>query len=307
MADRGENENLSPTTVAAVDAFLQYLVAERHLAANTISAYQADIFFFLSLHLKSGNTSLSTVSPEDIRAFMAACLKRGISLRSNARRISSLRSFFRFLAAEKIISVNPLALIDLPKPRRYLPLALSMAEVDILLAATDPSPLGLRNDAMLHLLYASGLRVSELVNLPVAGININAGRLRVFGKGSKERLVPFGEVATEKINAYLKDGRPKLIKKGRSDYLFLTNSGRPMTRTRFWQIIKDRAGVCGIKKEISPHTLRHSFATHLLAGGADLRSVQMMLGHADISTTQIYTHVDSDRLKKTHKRFHPRG
>jgi len=302
-----ESRALPPETAAALDAFLKYMAAERHLSANTISAYQADIFFFLD-HLGGRITTPSQVTCEHVRSFLADCLAKGISLRSNARRISSLRAFFRFLAAEGIIKENPLALIELPKARRYLPTALTVSEVADLLAATPPpSPLSLRNEAMLHLLYASGLRVSELVNMPVAGININSGRLRVLGKGSKERLVPFGEVAGEKLAGYLKEGRPKLLKKGRSDYLFLTAHGRPMSRNRFWQIIKELVLRAGIKKKVSPHTLRHSFASHLLAGGADLRSVQMMLGHSDISTTQIYTHIDADRLKDIHKRFHPRG
>ena len=306
--DRGDRDRIPARTAAALDAFLQYLAAERRLAANTVSAYRADIFFFLDYLHDTGINSLEAVTPEHVRGFLSACLERRVALRSNARRISALRAFFRFLAAEGFIAADPLRHIDLPKPRRHLPDTLSVDEVSRLLAAAvDPSPLGLRNAAMLHLLYASGLRVSELVGLPAAAVNLEAGRLRVFGKGAKERLVPFGEEATARLRAWLERGRPRLLKGRRADHLFVTRSGRPMTRVRFWQIIKQMVTACGIEKRVSPHTLRHSFATHLLAGGADLRSVQMMLGHADIATTQIYTHVDSDRLRDIHRRFHPRG
>ncbi len=306
--DQGDRDRISARTAAALDAFLQYLAAERRLAANTVSAYQADIFFFLDYLHGKGIRSLEAVTPDHVRGFLAHCLGRGVALRSNARRISALRAFFRFLAGEGFIAADPLRHIDLPKPRRHLPDTLSVDEVSRLLAAAaGPSPLGLRNAAMLHLLYASGLRVSELVNLPAAAVNIPAGRLRVIGKGNKERLVPFGEAAAERLSAWLNEGRPRLLKGKRSNHLFITRNGSAMTRVRFWQIIKQMVAACGIGKKVSPHTLRHSFATHLLAGGADLRSVQMMLGHSDIATTQIYTHVDSGRLRDIHRRFHPRG
>ena len=185
---------------------------------------------------------------------------------------------------------------------------LSIAEVDRLLTAgATSSPLMLRNHAMLHLLYATGMRVSELVNMPVAALNLGSGFVRVLGKGSKERLVPFGEEARDRVSRYLKEARPQLLKNRRSDFLFISNRCKPMTRLRFWQILREIARAKGINKEISPHVLRHSFATHLMTNGADLRWVQMMLGHADIATTQIYTHVDSDRLKSLHQKFHPRG
>ena len=199
-------------------------------------------------------------------------------------------------------------MVDLPKSGRLLPKALSMDEVNRLLEQpAAPTPLLVRNRAMLLLLYSTGLRVSELVSLPLAGCNMDSGFLKVLGKGNKERLIPFGATARETVEDYLESSRPHLLKGRKSSFLFVTNRGKPMTRARFWQIIRESAGSAGISKPISPHMLRHSFATHLLANGADLRAVQMMLGHADISTTQIYTHIDQDRLKSIHRSFHPRG
>jgi len=291
-----------------LDLFIHYLAAERRLAKNTISAYQSDLVSFF-IHIAGKRIKrLEAVKALHVRSFITACHQEGISSRSNARRISSLRTFFRFLLGEKLISEDPTGIIDLPKPGRPLPKVLSVAEVSRLLDTPQASaPLDLRNQAMLHLLYASGLRVSELVNLPLAALNLTAGTVRVFGKGSKERLVPFGEAARINLEKYLQQGRQLILKKRRSESLFVTGRGRSMTRLRFWQIVQQTVFASGIRKKISPHTLRHSFATHLLENGADLRSVQMMLGHSDISTTQIYTHVDSSRLKSIHRRFHPRG
>lgn len=236
------------------------------------------------------------------------CRQHQISTRSNARRLAALRAFFRFLRDRGALATNPLADIDGPKIGHSLPKALSVAEVDTLLRLPElHTPLVLRNYAMLHLLYASGLRVSELVSLPVNGCNLASGHVRILGKGNKERVVPFSAVAGSTIRDYLDRGRPLLLKGKPSPILFCSNRGTAMTRNRFWQIIRETAQRAGISREISPHMLRHSFATHLLAGGADLRSVQMMLGHTDIATTQIYTHVDGDRLKSVHQRFHPRG
>ena len=199
-------------------------------------------------------------------------------------------------------------MVDLPKSGRVLPKALSMDEVNRLLELpAAPSPLIVRNRTMLVLLYSTGLRVSELVTLPLAGCNLDSGFLKVIGKGNKERLIPFGMAAKEAVESYVTASRPLLLKGRKSPFLFITNRAKPMTRARFWQIIKETAASSGITKPISPHMLRHSFATHLLINGADLRAVQMMLGHADISTTQIYTHIDQDRLKSIHRSFHPRG
>ena len=294
-----------------IDFFLHYLAAERRLAANTLSAYQADLlsfFEFLAGHRSySRLTAAVAISGEHLRAYLEHCRRRELSTRSNARRLSALRAFFRFLRRENLIAADPSALLDLPKPGRPLPKVLRVEEVTQLLAAPESAtPLTLRDHAMLHLLYATGMRVSELVRLPVAAVN-RAGHLRVLGKGSKERLVPFGNAAARALALYVTQGRPRLLKKRSSDFLFVTARGTAMTRLRFWQIIREWARRQGITKPISPHVLRHSFATHLLEHGADLRAVQAMLGHADIATTQIYTHVDAARLKAVHQRFHPRG
>ncbi|MDA8164708.1 MAG: site-specific tyrosine recombinase XerD [Desulfobacteraceae bacterium] len=290
-----------------LDFFLQYLIAERRLAANTVGAYQADLSSFFDF-LAQGAGGVEEITSDRIREYLLHCRENGISNRSNARRVSALRAFFRFLHAEGRVPADPTRLLDLPKPGRKLPQVLTLPEVDRLLAApAGHDPLALRNSAMLHLLYATGLRVSELVALPVAALHLTRGFVRILGKGSKERLVPFGEEARERLEAYLRLARPALLRRRPSDFLFLTRRGRPMTRLRFWQIIRETALAAGIRAQISPHMLRHSFATHLLEHGADLRSVQLMLGHADIATTQIYTHVDSGRLKTVHQRFHPRG
>lgn len=219
-----------------------------------------------------------------------------------------MRSFFEYLVREKILTESPAQDIDPPKTGEALPKALNTSEVDQLL--TQPAsrtPYIFRDYAMLYLLYATGIRVSELVNLQLTSCHLTSCHLRVLGKGNKERIVPFGESAGEHLQTYLEQGRPALLGKKTSPYLFLSNRGTAMTRARFWQIMNALASNAGIRKKISPHVLRHSFATHLLAGGADLRAVQMMLGHSDISTTQIYTKVDTTRLKSTHQRFHPRG
>lgn len=219
-----------------------------------------------------------------------------------------MRAFFDFLVKEKRIDANPLEDIDPPKTGLSLPKALNVREVDRLLAVPpQKTPFLLRDYAMLYLLYATGMRVSELVSLPLNCLSLTSGHVRVLGKGDKERIVPFGEIAGERIAEYLESGRPSLLGKKNSPYLFLSNRGTAMTRARFWQIVNGIAAHAGIRQRISPHMLRHSFATHLLAGGADLRAVQMMLGHSDIATTQIYTKVDADRLKAVHHRFHPRG
>jgi len=292
-----------------LDDFLHHLALERRLSPNTVQAYHRDVrSFFDFLAQAAPLRHLDEITPDHLQAFLAHCHALSISSRSNSRRISSLRVFFRFLVGQGYLAADPSELLDLPKPGRKLPKVLSVAEVERLLAAPlDQSPLSLRNHAMLHLLYATGLRVSELVKLPLAAVQLAAGWLRVIGKGDKERVVPFGERAKEHLGLYLQHGRPRLLKGKRNPHLFVTQRGAPMSRARFWQIIRETAQRHGVTTEISPHVLRHSFATHLLEHGADLRSVQIMLGHADISTTQIYTHVDASRLKEIHSRFHPRG
>ena len=244
-----------------------------------------------------------------IHGFLERCREqKQVGNRTNARRISALKSFFTFLLREKLVTHNPFSAIDLPRSGKSLPKALSQTEVRGLLSPPNiATPIAGRDNAMLFLLYSTGLRVSELVQLPLAACNLTAGFVRVLGKGNKERLVPFGNQAKEKIDRYLATARPLILKGRRSNYLFVTGRGSCMTRLRFWQIVRKTALAAGIDKKISPHMLRHSFATHLLSHGADLRAVQMMLGHADIATTQIYTEIDQDRLKSVHKKFHPRG
>lgn len=292
------------TAFEMLQRFLQHLTIQRRLAANTVAAYGADLRSFLRFH----RGSLEEVNDEQIRGYFQFCHRRRISVRSSARRLAALRAFFQFLVQQQAIDVNPLAAIDTPKIGQSLPKVLTVAEVESLLQRpVAATPQALRNHAMLHLLYASGLRVSELVNLPITSCNLTTGHLRILGKGNKERMVPFAASTGVILSEYLERVRPLLLKGRSCPQLFCSNRGLAMSRHRFWQIIREAARKAGITKAISPHVLRHSFATHLLAGGADLRSVQMMLGHSDIATTQIYTHVDTDRLKTIHRRFHPRG
>jgi integrase/recombinase XerD len=291
-----------------LDHFLQYLTVQRRLAPNTVNSYGSDLTFFIEFLRKRRITKPAQISSSHIRAFFKDCYDRGIAARSNARRLAALKAFFAFFSSQGITEVNPVLDIEPPKTGRPLPDTLSVAEVEQMLRLPEKTtPMILRDYAMLHLLYATGIRVSELVNLPMNSCSLSSGHVRVLGKGNKERLVPFNAIAGEKVEKYLEMGRPALLKNRPSPHLFVSNRGKAMTRNRFWQIIRQLAVQGGITKKVSPHTLRHSFATHLLAGGADLRSVQMMLGHADIATTQIYTHVDSSRLKAAHQRFHPRG
>ncbi len=288
--------------------FLQYLIIQRRLATNTVAAYQADLEAFQRFCRTTAPDEETTLNKERIQQFLKHCYQKGFSNRSNARRLAALRAFGTYLQAQGALPSNPAADIDTPKIGRSLPKALSRNEVETLL--TPPrefSPITLRNYTMLHVLYASGLRASELVNLPLSGCNLSSGHLRFLGKGDKERIVPFSSDTLTLLQLYLERSRPVLTKGKPKTPLFLSNRGAAMTRVRFWQIIGDMAMAAGISKAISPHMIRHSFATHLLAGGADLRALQMMLGHSDISTTQIYTHVDTDRLKSVHRKFHPRG
>jgi integrase/recombinase XerD len=296
-----------PTTETdiLVDQFINYLRIEKGLADNTIQAYSRDLVHFF-MFLGQGKISPVNITQDHIAEYILS-LKKTLSVRSIARNLSSLKAFFRFLVAEGKIDKNPTRFMESMKLPQRLPKILSPQEVDLLLSQPDGSrPLGMRDRAMLELLYATGLRVSELIGLKVLNLNLEAGFVRTFGKGSKERMIPMGEKAKQTIRTYLLDGRPALLKKGNSPYLFLNSNGRPMTRQGFWKIIKKYGIMTGIAKEITPHRLRHSFASHLLEGGADLRSVQIMLGHSDISTTQIYTHITGERLKKIHETYHPR-
>jgi integrase/recombinase XerD len=287
---------------------LDHLTVVRRLARNTVTAYHADLRDFFAFSAQQFPDSPQSCNKENVHLYLQHCHKRGLSPRSLARRLAALRAFCNFLFLQGEIQDNPLALFDAPKTGAQVPKALTPAEVDSLLnSPTQNTPLGLRNHAMLHLLYASGLRVSELVGLPLGACNLASGHLRVQGKGDKERLIPFASHTATVLMTYLERSRPFLLKGKQSPYLFVSNRGKAMSRIRFWQIIQQAAMAAGIAKQVSPHTLRHSFATHLLNGGADLRSVQMMLGHSDIATTQIYTHLDKSRLKSSHKKYHPRG
>lgn len=290
-----------------VEAFLDVLRVERNLAKNTVESYRRDLLHFTEFVENKRKKGLLEVSESDLREFLSFEYDRGQKGRSTARRLTALRMFYRHGLKEKWLEHDPAVKVELPKIGRALPHFLSVEEIESLFAQPDlTTPLGRRDRAMLELLYASGLRVSELVGLGSSNVHLEMGVVRVFGKGSKERLVPVGRSAMGFLKEYLELARPALAKGRLSDALFLSNRGRKMTRQQFFLLLKSYAKKAGIKKEVSPHKLRHSFATHLLNGGADLRSVQAMLGHADLATTQVYTHVTPDRLKAIHK-FHPRS
>jgi integrase/recombinase XerD len=288
-----------------LDQFISQLRVERGLASNTIVAYNHDLINFFDF-LKQRRVSPIQISQEDLVSFIAE-KETQLSPRSLARNLVSIRMFYRFLVSEGKIESNPARLLGIPKMYQHLPDVLSRDEVEVFLLQPDThTVLGKRDKAMLELLYATGLRVTELISLKMSNINLEAGYVRTIGKGSKERVVPSGTKAIDSLKEYLKNGRPSLLEKGGFPYLFLNSKGRPMTRQGLWKIIRKYALKAGIAKTVTPHTVRHSFATHLLEGGADLRSVQIMLGHSDISTTQIYTHVARERLKEIHEKYHPR-
>lgn len=287
------------------DQFMNHMRVERGLSDNTIQSYSRDLTRFFQ-YLEARNLSPLQVGQDDIMDYMST-LQGAISVRSAARNLSALKMFFRFLVYDGKIEISPARLLNAPKLPRKLPGVLSLQDVERLLSQPDPvTYLGQRDRAMLELLYASGLRVSELVSLKRSNINLEAGYVRTVGKGSKERQVPMGGKALAALKDYLLDGRVRLTKKKMVPQLFLNARGRPMTRQGFWKIIRHYGLKAGLKGPITPHILRHSFASHLLEHGADLRAVQVMLGHADISTTQIYTHVTRDHLKQVHEKYHPR-
>lgn len=291
-----------------VQRYLDFLKVEKGLAKNTLAAYGADLSLFTAYLSKRKITSLKEVGPPDVLNHLMNLSDQSLKSRSIARHLIALRGLFKFLVREGELVKNPTALVELPKAGRKLPRFLSVDEVDRILsiAQTDRSPEGIRNRAMLEILYATGLRVSELVSLTVDSLNLQKGFLRAFGKGSKERIVPIGKSASTALQDYLDQVR-EILRKGRSSQtLFLTRRGRGMTRQMFWTMIKGMAVKAGIREKVSPHVLRHSFATHLIERGADLRSVQAMLGHSDIATTQIYTHLNLKHLKSITAR-HPRA
>jgi len=291
-----------------IEAFLDALWSERGLSQNTLAAYGRDLKALAEWQVKHNRTLLSSTNSE-LLEYITLRIKQGSKSRSVARTISTLRRFFRYQLRERHISEDPTALIELPKLGKPLPSSLSEANVEALLHAPDISdPIGLRDRAMLELLYATGLRVTELVSLEYKQINLLQGVVRVIGKGNKERLVPMGDEAVTWINKYIDEARSELLKSGGvSNSLFVTKRGSGMTRQAFWYLIKRYAIQAGIKQKLSPHTLRHAFATHLLNYGADLRVVQLLLGHSDLSTTQIYTHIAKSRLQNLHQEHHPRG
>ncbi len=284
--------------------FLAYLAVERGLAKNTVESYSGDLVKF-SAFLSSRKKLLSSFGKKDVVAFLDSLRGSGSSIASVCRNLSAIRGLARYMLLQGTIEEDPTENISSPRKWEVLPKALSVDEVRELLGSGKNGRFVLRDSAMLELLYSSGLRVTELVSIRVSDVNFEAGFLRVVGKGGKERVVPASPRALKKVKEYVSELRPKLLKDRRSDYLFVTLRGKPMTRQRFWQTLKSYGALAGV--ELSPHTLRHSFATHMLEGGADLRSLQKMLGHSDISTTQIYTKVSMDRTKKVYNEHHPRG
>lgn len=295
------------TLESQVAAFLNYVQVERGLAPNTVAAYRRDLIKF-SRYCQKRNLSPKKVRREHVVDFLGSLYGRGLDSRSVARHLVTLRNFSRFLRQENVIQREPTEHVESPRVWKRLPKFLAVDEVEKLLSVpAERTPMSLRDKAMLELLYATGLRVSELINLKVAEVQLDAGYLRCLGKGNKERVVPLGRQATRAIEDYLGQGRPKLAGRRPSPCLFLSRRGRKMTRQNFWRLLRQRARTAGVKTHLTPHVLRHSFATHLLEGGADLRSVQLLLGHADISTTQIYTHVAQERMRQIYRTHHPRA
>ena len=289
------------------ERFCDVLWLQEGLSANTLDAYRRDLEG-LGRWLSTKSATLMTATRADLLEYLSDCVRKGARPRTTARLLSSLRRFYGYLVRENRVKVDPTALIDSPKIGRPLPKSLSEEQVEKLLQSPDvTTPLGLRDRAMLETLYATGMRVSELVGLTLSQVSLTQGVVRVIGKGDKERLVPLGEEAIAWISRYLAEGRPALVRRHSTDAVFTTTRGGPMTRQAFWHNLKRHARAGGIHATLSPHTLRHAFATHLLNHGADLRVVQMLLGHADLSTTQIYTHVARARLKTLHEQHHPRG
>lgn len=288
-----------------VDVFIDALWLESGLSKNTLSAYRSDLSGFVKF---IDSTSLLAVVQSDVQKFLAFLLAQGVKSSSSARVLSTLRRFYRYQVRENKIAVDPCSQVRSPKQGRPLPKAMTEQQVTDLLASPDISTsLGLRDRAMLETLYATGLRVSELVEMTLLEVNCAVGVIRIVGKGNKERLVPLGEQAVDWLEEYMSIARPALLKGKQADALFVTARGAGMSRQAFWYLIKKHALAAGVTIDLSPHTLRHAFATHLINHGADLRSVQMLLGHSDLSTTQIYTHIARERLQSLHSVHHPRG
>lgn len=291
-----------------IDHYLNYLKVEKGLSKNTISSYSTDLSQFSSLMSDIGISEAAKITKKHALKFIERLYKDDILRSSLSRKVIAVRNFFKYMVFENMVKDNPFAAIETPKSFKKLPDVLSVEEIFLLLSKPDiKRPEGLRDKAMLEVLYGSGLRASELASLRLDSINRNVGFVQAFGKGSKQRIIPLGESALNSIDEYLKGSRPKLLKGRTNDHLFVSRRGKPISRQQIWNIIKRYGILANITKRLTPHTFRHSFATHLLERGADLRSVQSMLGHSDISTTQIYTHVSVKRLQEIHKKFHPRG
>lgn len=284
-----------------IEQFIEYLIIDKKYSENTIKAYNNDLKKFKNFIKKD----INLINENDIKNYIKYLNKNSNDTKTISHNISTLRTFYKFLLIENKIKSNPMEYIEIPKIKKTLPKTLSIEEIDKLLDIKLNNPFSYRNKAMLELMYSSGLRVSELVNVKIHDIDTSNCIIRIMGKGAKERIVPLGDYAINYIELYLKEYREKLTKKELNDYLFLNNHGKKMTRQGFFKILKQIAKEKNIKTEFSPHTLRHSFATHLLNGGADLRSIQEMLGHESISTTQIYTHVSKEKLKENYNNFHP--
>ncbi len=290
-----------------IEHYIDFLMIEKGLSHNSIVSYSTDLAGYGDFLEKNQIVDMAQADTTVILAWLIHLAKKGLSSKSRARHLITIRGFYKYLISEKHLTTNPVKEVDIPKIGQALPKIMSIAEVETLLAIEDPSTSkGLRNLAMMEIMYGAGLRVSELIFLKLQDVNLDAGLLRVMGKGSKERIVPIGSKAKSITREWI-DTRPLVLKNIPSQYLFIARAGNPMTRQAFWKIIKKNASLAGISKNVTPHTLRHSFATHLLEGGADLRSVQTMLGHSDISTTQIYTHISREYLIKMHQKFHPRN
>lgn len=291
-----------------VDEYLRFIQIEKGLSENTIAAYRRDLNHYLNYLAAQKISNLDFIDRQIVQQWFGVLHDEGRSTKSIARFTSTIRSFHQFALREKYAAKDPTVLIETPKYERKLPDVLSIDEIDLLLTTPETSKNnGYRDRTMLELLYATGIRVSELINIEVEDVNLLMGFVKVFGKGNKERIIPLGETVIELLKTYIENVRPQLLKKQVTHTLFLNMQGKPLTRQGIWKIIKQTGAKAGIQKRLTPHTLRHSFATHLLENGADLRAVQEMLGHSDISTTQLYTHVSKTQIRKMYQKYHPRA
>ena len=291
-----------------LDEFLNYLTVERGLSKNTISSYGTDLAHFITYLEAKGVSDIDRLKRQEIMNYLLSLKEKDISSNSISRALVSIKMFYKFLMQERLAKEDVAGVLESPKLVRPLPNVLGMTEVDKLLSAPDTRDwMGIRDKAALELMYATGMRVSELVELKMEGLNLDVGFIKCVGKGSKERIVPLGKAAKEALERYIEKVRPKLIKSKQDSHVFISRLGKKISRMTFWKMIKTNAKKARIKKDVTPHTLRHSFATHLLERGADLRVVQELLGHADIATTQVYTHINKERLKSIHRQFHPRA